>query len=164
MSNIGFVGGSMIMGIGPKEGMATFYRCISDFVVPSTGKDFRVLTDRLYRRYVSIEDLDSAIDAMADVKESFSKISLRQVPNLVATLGRSCGHDVDSNPNLGAAFSKYFEGFDICASDAKSLLRQHNTYVPLMTVVASIPEALTDYSHRPLAEFDNLEGLPLWLR
>jgi hypothetical protein len=64
---------------------------------------------------------------------------------------------------LADVFSKYFECFDSCVSDARLFYNDWGKYLPVRVMVSDVPEFITD-KLRPLEEYDALEGEPFWLQ
>lgn len=124
MKNVGFHGGSSICELGPSADVALFFECLDAYAAKHhPEKNWSLLTDRLYRRYLKQDELDEASTMMSSAKEVFGRVSSDSVDwqRLLVTPGMS-----RLNPdqeNLAEVFSKYFESFDYCVESAKVFLR-----------------------------------------
>jgi len=57
---IGVMGGNSIYELGPLKDIVLFFDCIEYFVVKHhSEQDWSLLTDRLYRRYLRLEELET---------------------------------------------------------------------------------------------------------
>jgi len=164
MTDIGFDGGSFLCKLGPSTDVITFFNCVDEYVV-QTQKfvDYTLLTDRLYRRYLRIEELDDAVSMMLQVEELFTKISSDTVNwEMIGRVNTDTRLDV-SQGTLAGVFAKYFYHFNKCVESAQVFFNSWNIYQPVRIVIADMPEFLTD-KKRPLEQYDLLEGRPFWLR
>jgi hypothetical protein len=164
MKNVGFFGGSSLFELGPVADVQLFFDCISSFVIPKYPLlDWTLLTDRLYRRYLALVELEPAQLLMDHVQETF---------NVTASDNVNWGNITDSlsvtrlnyqNPLLVDIFSKYFEAFSHCRESAEIFLSTFNQYQPLKIVVSDMPSFYKD-KNRPVQDYDTLEGDPFWKR
>jgi|GEM_PF-1187272 len=69
---IGIIGGNLKCHLGTVFDALTFFDCIPD-------KDWGLITDRLYRRYLRQEDIEPASKLMDEIKEIFSTIANNRV-------------------------------------------------------------------------------------
>ena len=171
MKNIGFYGGGLILELGPVADVRLFFDCISAFVsqrYPERG--WHLLTDRLYRRYVTQVDLDATEGLMKEVRKHFCALQSSSV-NWSATNDSSAITCLDQNkPTLDKIFERYFSSFHDCAISAKINYEGFKSYPgyryqPVQVVVSDIPEFFEDKS-RALEDYDALGPTdpPFWLR
>lgn len=164
MKNVGFHGGSSICELGPRADVALFFECLDAYVEkPHSEKNWSLLTDRLYRRYLKQDELDEASALMRSAKDIFGSVSSASVDwNGISAAPRVSRLNPDQG-NLADVFSKYFEKFDYCVESAKVFFKSWNIYQPVRTVVSDMPDFMTD-KKRPLDQYEVLEGKPFWLR
>jgi hypothetical protein len=81
-----------------------------------------------------------------------------------------CSLGVDENTrlrlqekSLAGVFERFFTSFNETFEDVLRCKIEFDLDQPLRIVVADIPELMKD-KLRPLANYDNLEGEPFWLR
>ncbi|MEW9524417.1 hypothetical protein MRBLRH8O_002239 [Agrobacterium radiobacter] len=163
MNRIGFFGGSSIFELGSKSDVLCFFSILKDL---GRGRDsYDVLTDRLFRKYIRLGEIDAAILIMNEAHEYFSKIQSggfdwdrfgfnKSDTNLDTTLS-----------NLSDVFRKYFEGFEYCVQSSRAFNDDWGIYKAVRVVVSDMPGFLVDKS-RPLEEYDALgaDEKPFWLR
>jgi len=162
MKNVGLFGGPSVAELGPAADVQLFFDCVAAFVVPaSPDRNWPLVTDRLYRRYVRREDLEPTQALMNEVKERFGGIASSSVdwteiaaPNAVTRLD-------PARPTLAAVFATYFERFAHCRESADIYFRTWQQYRPVKIAITDLPDASTE-NRRPLGEYDSLEGKPFW--
>ena len=162
MRNIGFHGGHTIYELGPLPDIVLFFECLQKYVQEThPERDWSLLTDRLYRRYLRLNELSDAFVLMELAKSIFATRPASAVDWIT--------HDpiktwLDPNqPTLADVFSRYFEHFINAKNSAESFLEAFNIYQPVKTVIADLPGFTVD-KRRPLTEYDTLEGKPFWLQ
>lgn len=167
---IGFCGGSSICEVGTASDVVLFFECLDYFVVKNNPeRDWSLLTDRLYRRYLKLEELSSAAMLMNEVKEIFSKIPSSEVDWKPELIGNKSKTWLDpSHPKLADVFIKFFENFAYCVESAKLNYEAFKSYPgyqyePVKTVPTDLAGIATEKT-RSLQEYDALEGKPFWLR
>lgn len=163
MKRVGFQGGSSIFELGIASDMVCFFSVIREKVELS-GSDLLIL-DRLFRRYLRLEDLMEATIFMLRSQDCLSGI-----PNRVIEL-ESLGWRSDNSfldmacSNYAEVFIKYFDGFEYCVESAKGFYEDWGVYKPVRTIVCDMPGYMVE-KLRLLDEYDNLgpNDLPFWLR
>jgi len=158
MRNIGFDGGSSLCVLGPVSDVILFFDCINVFAVEDhPQRDWSLLTDRLYRRYLRLEELDAAVALMNEVKKIFATVSTSAVAweNPTTKLN-------PNEPNLADVFARYFDLFAHCVTSAKGFFEDWNSYQPVRIVISDLAEFVNE-KERPLEEYDALKGEPFWL-
>jgi hypothetical protein len=164
MKNIGLFGGPTVAELGPAADVQLFFDCIASFVVPAVAdRDWPLVTDRLYRRYVRREDLEPTQELINEVQNRFGAVASSAVdwteiagPNAVTRLD-------PAKPTLAAVFAAYFERFADCRGSAQIYFQTWQQYRPVKIGITDLPDAITE-KNRPLAEYDSLEGEPFWKR
>jgi len=130
-----------------------------------SGQDWGLLTDRLYRRYLRIDELEQARELMKKVKEIFSEITNDEVD-----WGQGIQGDINKTwldaqqPTLDMIFSKYFDCFENAVNSAMTFYKEYNEYFPVrLSISNSIIFVLED--KRPLNQYDELAvtDKPFWL-
>ncbi|EHP37818.1 hypothetical protein OR16_40744 [Cupriavidus basilensis OR16] len=165
MRKIGFHGGCRICELGPVSDVALFFECLktnAEYDCPA--QDWSLLTDRLYRRYLRLEELAAASALMGQVRLIFAGLPASAVEWDPSMVGNAEKTWLDpSLPTLADVFRKYFEHFADVRSSAESFLKDFNIYQPVRVVISDLPGFARD-KNKPLAEYDALEGKPFWLQ
>lgn len=164
VKTVGFYSSGSIDLIGLKKDILAFFWSVNEFVVkkyPQT--DWSLITDRFYKRYLKLEELDSAFVLMEKIQEIFATIPTNSVNWPKSMISR------DSRLNLkgkflAEAFNKFFESFKMRSERALLHKKIFNTYNdPLRIMVADLLE-YRKAADRPLSDYDKREGEPFWLR
>ena len=164
MRNVGFCGGSAVRDLGPASDMKAFFKCI-DLAISLLPSDVNssLLTDRLYRRYLRLEELGSAAALIAEVRNVLSDIPTESL-NWHAMGRDSAATRLDlSQKKVSDVFVRHLNGAEDLIRNATAFNKRFDIYQPVITIISDMPYFLRDES-RPLADYDQLEGEPLWLR
>jgi len=163
---IGVMGGDSIYELGPVKDVVLFFECLDYFVVNRyEQQDWNLLTDRLYRRYLRIDELEPARELMRRVKEIFSQFTSDEVD-----WGEGIQGDINKTwlnaqqPTLDIIFSKYFENFDKAVNSAIHNKKKYEEYFPVrLSISNGIIFVLEE--KRPLSQYDELTttSKPFWL-
>ena len=169
MSKVGFSGGSSIIELGFISDMQLFFDCINYYVVPAYPEiDFSLITDRLYKRYLKLDDLDLGLKLMKIIQEKFQELDRESVDWQPMETGIVDTKLDIYKENLYRIYHRYFSGFneivDSCYSFDESF-RDVSDYEPRLVMISlsDIPIFFT-YNEIPLTVFDALnenEG-PIW--
>ncbi|WP_256971840.1 hypothetical protein [Paraburkholderia caledonica] len=132
--------------------------------------DWTLLTDRLYRRYIRLDELQKArvqMDRVRQIFASYSSESAVDWRKLDAGIGNQSRLDPHQR-TLAEVFSRYFEHFGNCAEAAQvnfDVFKDYPgySYEPVRIVVSDLPRFLLE-KDRPITDCDALEGPPFWLR
>lgn len=166
MRIIGLDGGHTVYELGPVSDVVLFFRCLSVFAEASQPeKDWGLLTDRLYKRYLRIEELDQAASLMGSVKIVFASLPISSVGWDIDLLQDCTKTWLDiNNETLADVFSKYFDIFIKAKNSATSFLDNFGVYQPVKIVPSDMPLFMIE-KERSLADYDNLkrDDLPFWL-
>lgn len=162
MRNVGFNGGSFLCELGPAEDVELFFFCVSAYAAPShPERDWSLLSDRLYRRYLRQEELGDAAELMTIAFDAFARVPSSAVDWTKFSGGVT---RLDSTRGtLADVFSKYFESFTRCVESSRTFFEDWSVYQPVRTVVADLPDYMHD-KKRPLEEYEVLTGSPFWWR
>jgi len=166
MNKIGFDGGHSIYELGPAPDVVLFFDCVKIYAERDhSERNWSLLTDRLYRRYLRQEKLKPALMLMGQVQELFvqrpAKSSIEWDAKVLANSEKT-GLNPEQ-PTLAEVFSNYSEHFASACGSAESFVDAFNIYQRAQVVISD----LTDFAHdkvKPLAEYDALDGEPFWLR
>jgi len=163
---VGFIGGGNAYELGPLKDMVLFFDCLGYFVVKhNSEQDWRLLTDRFYRRYLRIEELEPAGKLMKKVKEIFSGLAGDEVNWRWDMQGDENQTWLDARqPTLDIIFSKYFMNFDNVVDSAINFNEEYGEYFPVrISITNSIIFAVEKM--RPLNQYDELTAKdePFWL-
>lgn len=164
MRNIGFHGGHSAYELGPATDVAAFFKCLEMYSGDLARQPgFHVLSDRLYRRYLKLDELDAASDLLTKVRSAFAQIPSSTVD--WQTLGVQLTNtrlDV-TKETLAKIFAAYFELFSRAKGSAESFFESFKIYQPVKIVISDMPEFMVD-KKRPLEQYDALEDKPFWLQ
>jgi len=164
MKNVGFCGGYSILELGPVADMQVFFYSIGIAAsrLPA-GEDSRLLTDRLYRRYLRLDELGQATRLLQKIQKIMQHIPTKGVDWGDFKWDKSHTNLEKSKENLAELLEIYFDSVYEIIDDAQNFEKTFKKYTPVMTAVTDLPRVITD-TKRPLAEYDALEGDPIWLR
>ena len=171
MRNVGFTGGVSMIEVGPVNDMLLFFECLRLICVHrQPERDWSLLTDRLFKRYLRLEEADEAKTLMLLAQELFTKTSSQSFnwSQLSVALSES---ELDfSQKTMADIFSPYFRGFFKSCERAKSTheyFKSHQDYKyrPIKVATTDIPYFI-DEKLKPLSEYDALtdDDLPFWCR
>lgn len=155
---VAFTGGPRVNQIGPVQDVVFLFDCIRRFAGEALELNAReLLLDRLYRRYLRLEELEPALAAIKVVEERFRAVPTCFVefpsPTLV-DLGRA---------NLAEALGDTLRRLRECVGSADYEVRNTTwTYKPVK-IVRSDFASIQREKKRPLEEYDTLDGPPFWL-
>jgi hypothetical protein len=166
MRKVGFHGGHSMYELGPASDVSLFFDCLKTHVEQAhPDRAWSLLTDRLYRRYIALEDLDPAIALMERARKILTLVQaalgVEWDPNLVGNREKS-----RLNPNqatLADVFGEYFQSFAKACASAKSFEHDFHFYKPVKTIISDLPGFMRD-ERSSLTEYDTLDGRPFWLR
>jgi hypothetical protein len=164
MMNVGFFGGPSIAALGPAADVQLFFDCVAAFAVPALpDRDWPLLTDRLYRRYVRREDLESTQALMTETQKRFGTVPSSKV-DWTGMAARNAVTRLDpSKPTLADVFAGYFQLFAHCRESAEIYFQTWQQYRPVKIGITDLPDASSE-KNRPAGEYDSLEGEPFWKR
>ena len=171
MRKIGFFGGGLLHELGPASDVVLFFSCVSQYAERDyPEQDWSLLTDRLYRRYLRLDEVELASALMAQVREIFVH---RPATSSVQWDGKMLSDPEKSwlkqdQPTLADVFRKYFEGFVRCVESARLNYETFKSYPgysyeSVRTVISDTSGFMRD-KNKPLAEYDALEGKTFWLQ
>lgn len=169
MRVIGFTGGGSLCELGPATDVQLFFDCLDQYVAQKySEQDWSLLTDRLYRRYLRLAELDAASALMEQVKQVFAVLPNSAIEWQDISVDLSKTRLEPQKPTLADIFSKYFEHFSHCVESAKISYEGFKSYSgynyePVRIVIADQPWFIVE-KKRPLAEYDVLSGPPVWQR
>jgi len=164
MTNVGFYGGSEVRGLGSASDMKAFFACV-DLAIEKMPLDARsvVLTDRLYRRYLRLDELDVAAELLGAVRNVLAGIAASTLDWRLVGWDPSTTRLDPSSGMVADVLSRHLKGAVDLISNARSFEKRFNIYQPVITVITDTPRFYAE-SLRSLADYDALEGEPMWLR
>lgn len=171
MRNIGIASASSFYQLGSVTDVCFFFDLIKHFVVNEyPDQDWSLLTDRLYKRYLRVEELDEVSALMAQVKQVFAALPRDSVDfDGCEESKTNKNNQLDSTKaTLADIFEDFFEVFSKACESIKYYYENcpDETWYysrPLRFIVTDLPLFVRELS-RPLAEYDALEGEPFWLQ
>ena len=164
MTNVGFRGGSTVRDLGTATDMKAFFYFVRLGILDlQNGGGHEFLTDRLYRRYLRLEDLDKTSAFAEDIHDILMRMPSRSMDWKAAGWVPTATRLDLSQKTVANVFDRYIKSVSYLSEDAKSFERRFQIYRPVMTIISDLPRLHIDQS-RPLAEYDLLEGDPMWLR
>lgn len=160
MKTIGFDGGANLAELGDVKDVESFFYCINKY--SSSGLiNFSLITERLYKHYIALDDLDSALNVMIEIRVAFKKVDTSSV-NWEGLIGEDTRLDTQK-PNLEAVYTRYFNAFIDVVEMAKLCSSELGFYRPVKIVVTDTPYYMS-YDKLSLEEYDAVVGKPLWQR
>jgi hypothetical protein len=171
MRKIGFDGGNLICEVGTTADVELFFECLriyAEAIDPTV--DWGLLTDRLYRRYLRLDELDRASALMERTRSLFGhRPSASSVDWSVRNTTTNEHSGLNPNqPTLADVFVKYFDNFSRCVASARSSYERFKSYPgyqyqPVRLVISDLAGYARD-KKKPLADYDALTGKPYWLQ
>ena len=162
---LAFRGGDLILQVGSLDDVLCFFELIKTYAAPSLDQnDQFLLMDRLYKRYLRLEETPAAVEAMGRVQDCLSLIPISSVawddynmrPGLTAL-------DLQES-TLAGVVSHFFKSFSRCASS--TIFCQNDDTHPFfrpVKICRSDFGSLDRENRRPLEEYDTLQGPPFWI-
>ncbi|MEC5343320.1 hypothetical protein ABRZ24_12030 [Brenneria populi] len=172
MRNIGLSGGDLLVELGTRNDFVLFFECIKGVTAwKFPDRDWSLLLDRLYRRYLCQKDISVAREQMEHIRKIFATLpsaSIQWDSDMMDDPERS---KLNINkPRLSDVFSRYFDAFIECAESAEinySMFKSHPgyEYEAVKIVISDLPWFIED-KNRPLEQYDALgpNDPPFWLR
>jgi hypothetical protein len=171
MKTIGLAGGGLLSELGSKTDIHLFFVCLNTYVVAKhSEQDWSLLSDRLYKRYLRLNELDAALVLMEEVRKIFAALPSNAIDwqDYEATKATTNNRLDTSKGTLADVFEKFFEKFMRCCEAAKISYEMFKSYAgyeyePVRFIVTDIPWSTAE-SMRSLEEYDALDGEPFWTR
>ena len=110
MTNVGFCGGNEIRELGPASDMKIFFWCLNLAFETAPTLQSDLITDRLYRRYLRLDELDLVKDLSEKARQTLRKVSTNAIPWKEIGLDSAVTRLDTSNQNPSEIFEKYFQG------------------------------------------------------
>ena len=167
MHIIGIAGGGTVWGLGTVQEIQLFFDCIETHVVKSfPNENWKLITDRLYKRYLRPQELDVAVEKMNMIQKVFATL-----PNNTVDWTDYAALDKEYHLNqyaktLDNIFKKYFEAFYDCVEAAKLSYESYTQnpdfeYERVFFLISEIPWSFVE-KDRLDEDYDNLQGDPFW--
>ena len=167
MHIIGIAGGGTVWGLGTVQEIQLFFDCIETHVVKSfPNENWKLITDRLYKRYLRPQELDVAVEKMNMIQKVFASL-----PNNTVDWTDYAALDKEYHLNqyaktLDNIFKKYFEAFYDCVEAAKLSYESYTQnpdfeYERVFFLISEIPWSFVE-KERLDEDYDNLQGDPFW--
>ena len=115
------------------------------------------------RRYLRLDQLDPASKALEQVSGVLSVTRTKDIDWASIHWNPASTKLTLSAPTVDHVLDRYLKGARKRIDGARSFEKRFGVYQPVMTIISDLPRFLID-EHRPLAEYDALEGEPIWLR
>lgn len=160
-----FTGGDLILQIGSLNDLLCFFNIIEKYAAPSLDDtDRQLVLDRLYKRYLRIDETPVAVEAMRRVQNALLHVPTSSVnwDNHHIKSGQTT-FDLQEGTVAGAV-SHFFKAFPRCAESTMYCNNQatHRFFRPVK-ICRSDFGSLDREDRRPLEEYDALDGPPFWL-
>jgi len=144
--------------------MLTFFNCIrlvSSRLLPDL--DSSLLTDRLYRRYLKLDELDATTDLLARLQETLIGLPADSVNwSEFGWEESSTGLD-PTLKNIAEVLARHLDGAVDLIRNAKKFEKRFHIFKPVITIITDTPRFYAE-RNRSLVDYDALEGEPMWLR
>lgn len=170
MYKVGFTGGSSIVEVGSANGMNAFFALIRESTRRSPERDWSLISDRLFKRYVRQEDLQSTKRDLEDIRALFSVVQATEVNKVLGMEELASASLTKGAESLSESFSRYFDAAFHCIESAEvnfamfgSAPEYEYSYEPVIVIRSEMPAYLVD-SRIPLSDYDELTGNPFWLQ
>ena len=160
---VGFHGGNSIWELGSTRDISVFLACLDRLTRSSLSKAGRfVLLDRLFKRYLRLEDLDEAVSAATIAREQFRLVAAEDTRLAELGLDKDDTALQLDEANLANTFERYFDAIFDCIESYK-LGKQIAGYFynPVKVSRTDLP-GFVEYKARDTKLYDELTGLPYW--
>lgn len=161
MKTVGFHGGCDLIELGTICDVKSFFYCVNEFVDVEKSSRFKVITNRLYKHYIALEQLDLALSVMDEIKIFFSEINPSKI-DWEQLIEQETRLDI-TRSNLAEVYGNYFEKFIRVVEVAKLFNKEFELYKAVKIVITDAPE-YSSFTRLSLDKYDALIGEPLWLR
>lgn len=156
---VGYIGVGKLHELGWPNDVDSFF-VFADKYYPKENK--ALVCDLLYKRAIRYEQLDDALVAMSDLRKVFSEIKTTDVDWDSVRIDKS-DTALAYGETLADVYSKFFKGFEDVAQFSILFHTKKGIYRPIRIGFTGIGWYVAE-ERRPIEEYDNLEGAPLWLR
>ncbi len=162
---IAVCGGGRISQLGHANDIQVFFGCIDRYagdVLDQTGR--HLILDRLYKRYLRLEETAPAAAAMITVQRHFAKIPTASIDWAALGLQPETSEFKLGLDTAGAVFDErgYFRRFQGCVNSVLYRHEHGETFFPIMLSRSDF-ESIRHAETRPREEYDTLDGPPFWL-
>jgi hypothetical protein len=159
VNTIGYLGGSLLVKLGSAEYVQSFFECVEelDFDEPVRSK----IGDRLYRKYLKLDDLECACEAMGLVKNVFERTKLSEVLNssYVSELkAEGRGDEI-----LYSIYANFFSGFEDVVESSRYFYEDWGQYKRVFIGRVDVPH-YDMYKRIPDSVLEQVSDKPVWLR
>lgn len=147
----------------------TFFECVDRYVDSSKlSYPIDLITDKLYRRSIKFEELDSVAGLMHEIEEQFKKIKTKDIDwSKTSFIPEDTNLDLPTD-NLGVFFRKCFRAFNGAEANVKFCKTKEGYNNPSFSIrlvcsnlpFCSIDSKITDEQFDALEEDDE----PIWMR
>ena len=159
MAMIGFSGGSSVAELGSVDEVQLFFDCIASYAVPSAVElDWTPLTDRLYRKCITVDQAPQARALMERVKTVFDRVASSSISRPTASAVTKLDW---TQPTLGGVFAEYFSRFVHCNESAELYFKSFDHQRPLRVVITDL-WAIAEDKRLPIEAYDAFVGEPQW--
>jgi hypothetical protein len=170
MYKVGFNGGGTLVEVGDVSAMEVFFEVVRAHVATSSDTELATIVDRLYRRYVRLEDVALTRLAVAMIRTAFASLPLTVLDGRLSRAERTSGGILDGENDLASAFSRYFYAIEQCIDSAEVNLRHFKArpeisyeYEPVLIIRSEVPAFFIDKRIK-LSAYDELKEEPFWLQ
>lgn len=156
MKKIGFNTTSLVFEIGSKFEVMFFFKCVDKYIAKYDVEGIDLVSDRLYRKYVKFEDVESTLSVLRKVRHVFKSIPYEDDFDGI-------GFDkLDLDGKfLSEVFSVFFNAAESVFDHALVFYKEFNMYVPIKIIIADVPDCIS-WEKKSLKEYESVEGEPLW--
>jgi len=170
MYKVGFNGGGTLIEVCDVSVMEAFFLLIRDHATTLSEAELALVGDRLYRRYVRLEDAEATRLVLASIRQSFSELPVAMLDGRLPDKDRVENPLSNTDGTLAGAFSKHFDAIERCLESAEVNLRHFSgkpefdyKYEPVVVIRSEMPGFMLD-KRISLSAYDGLDGPPFWLR
>jgi hypothetical protein len=159
MTTVGFSGGSSLAELGSIDEVQLFFDCIASYAVASAPElDWTLLTDRLYRKCITVDQAPQALALMERVKTVFEGVASSSIARPTASAVTKLDW---TKPTLGGVFAEYFSRFAHCKESAELHFKAFDRQRPLRVVITDL-WAIAEDKRLPIEAYDAFVGEPQW--
>ncbi|QYM97697.1 hypothetical protein FGI04_18060 [Dickeya ananatis] len=166
MKNVGILAAMTLAEVGPVSDVKGFFNLIVSLLEGDIrGSKYPWVTEKLYRRSLSYDDLCKVKSELDYIKHDLSCILTNNVDWLSFGIDKHNSRLDFGGGDLSVVFKRFFKAFDEALECTEVYSQGFNEYIPVRVGFTDAPYYIDDIN-RASEQYDSLgpNDLPFWLR
>lgn len=166
MKNVGILAAMTLAEVGPVSDVKGFFNLIVSLLESDIrGSKYPWVTEKLYRRSLTYDDLYEVKNELDSIKNELSCILTKNVEWLLFGVDKHNSRLDFEGRALSIVFKRFFEAFDEALECSEVYYKEFNEYIPVRLGFTDIPYYIDDVN-RASEQYDALSSneQPFWLR